>query len=284
MGLLHLTLRQLQIFVAVARSGSTSAASADIALSQSAVSAAVLELERLLSVTLFDRTGKRLVLNANGRALLPRAQALLEGAHAIERIAQETGTQLQSLRIGASTTIGSHVVPRLLSRLLGTAPAAAESWQSMVTIGNTAEICARVAAFELDVGLIEGTSHEAALQVHPWVRDEMVVVGSALKGRPAARMGVRDLRDAVWLLREPDPAPARRWTRPCCRTCTRTGAPSSWEAPKPSSMRPVKDWGSRSSRAGWSPTGWPREGWSNSRPRCRPSCGSATGSFTATSS
>jgi len=203
MGLLHLTLRQLQIFVAVARSGSTSAASADIALSQSAVSAAVLELERLLSVTLFDRTGKRLVLNANGRALLPRAQALLEGAHAIERIAQETGTQLQSLRIGASTTIGSHVVPRLLSRLLGTAPAAAESWQSMVTIGNTAEICARVAAFELDVGLIEGTSHEAALQVHPWVRDEMVVVGSALKGRPAARMGVRDLRDAVWLLREP---------------------------------------------------------------------------------
>jgi len=43
MDVLRLTLRQLQVFVAVARSGSTTAASAQIALSQSATSAAVNE-------------------------------------------------------------------------------------------------------------------------------------------------------------------------------------------------------------------------------------------------
>ena len=48
MNTLRLTLRQLQIFVAVARSGTTTAASAEIALSQSATSSAVNELERLL--------------------------------------------------------------------------------------------------------------------------------------------------------------------------------------------------------------------------------------------
>ena len=77
MDLLRLSLRQLQIFVAVAQSGSTSAASEAIALSQSATSAAVNELERMLSLQLFDRAGRRLLLNDNGRALLPRALRML---------------------------------------------------------------------------------------------------------------------------------------------------------------------------------------------------------------
>src|SRR5882672_6325283 len=108
MDVLRLTLRQLQIFVAVAGSGSTTAAAGEIALSQSATSSAVNELERLLSLRLFDRAGKRLLLNDNGRALLPQAQALLDGASNIERMAHDAGPQLQALRIGTSTTIGSY--------------------------------------------------------------------------------------------------------------------------------------------------------------------------------
>src|SRR5436305_8516748 len=69
---LRLTLRQLQIFRAVAESGSTAAAAAAISLSQSATSAAINELERTLELQLFDRIGKRLQLNDNGRALLPQ--------------------------------------------------------------------------------------------------------------------------------------------------------------------------------------------------------------------
>ena len=52
-----LTLRQLQIFLAVADTGSTSAAGELIALSQSATSAALNELETLLGAQLFDRVG-----------------------------------------------------------------------------------------------------------------------------------------------------------------------------------------------------------------------------------
>lgn len=202
MDVLRLSLRQLQIFVAVARSGSTSAAASDIALSQSATSAALLELERVLSLRLFDRSGKRLLLNANGRALLPRAEALLDRAAGIERMAQQTGGQLQSLRVGASTTIGSHVLPGLLSTFFGNEPRAAASWRSSVEIGNTAEICARVAAFGLDIGLIEGPAHEPDLRVQPWVRDELVIVESARKPRRAAAVTVKELREEVWLLRE----------------------------------------------------------------------------------
>ena len=209
MDVLRLTLRQLQIFVAVARGGTTTAASEAIALSQSATSAAVNELERLLSLQLFDRVGRRLVLNDNGRALLPRAEALLDGASGVERMSRDPQVQLQSLRIGTSTTIGNYVLPRLLGAFLDGHHAAAGDWRSSVAIGNTGDICAAVAAFELDIGLIEGRNHEPALKTHAWLRDDMIVVaaGSARKGAraraPAPAFTLAALRDAVWLLREP---------------------------------------------------------------------------------
>ena len=208
MDVLRLTLRQLQIFGAVARSGSTTAASQDIALSQSATSSAVNELDRLLSLRLFDRAGKRLLLNDNGRALLPRALALLDGAMGIEQMSRNGQAQVQSLRIGASTTIGNYVLPKLLARFVSRQdPGAASAWRSKVVIGNTAAICDAVAAFELDVGLIEGLCHQETLHVTPWLQDEMVVVASpcdplAGAAQAGGRASVRSLRERVWLVRE----------------------------------------------------------------------------------
>jgi DNA-binding transcriptional LysR family regulator len=208
MDVLRLTLRQLQIFAAVARLGSTTAAGAEIALSQSATSSAVNELERLLSLQLFDRAGKRLLLNENGRALLPRALALLDAAAGVEHFARAGRDHIQSLRIGASSTIGNYLLPALLGKFFGDAHQQTGSdWKSAVAIGNTAAICEAVAAFELDVGLIEGPSHETALQVFPWVHDEVVIVAaadSALVHAPGgdAPVSVAALRDSMWLLRE----------------------------------------------------------------------------------
>ncbi len=205
MDVLRLTLRQLQIFVAVAQTGSTTAASSAVALSQSAISAAVNELERLLSLQLFDRTGKRLLLNDNGRALLPRALALLQGAGDVERMAHDAGQQLQSLRIGASSTIGNHVLPKLLAEFLGTSPGHAPDWSSSVAIGNTSDICAAVADFSLDIGLVEGQCHYPSLAVRPWLRDELVLVAAPQGAQgldPREPTSLAQLQGAVWLLRE----------------------------------------------------------------------------------
>ncbi|MEE6802199.1 LysR family transcriptional regulator, partial [Escherichia coli O8:H10] len=60
---MHITLRQLAVFAEVLKSGSTTQASQMLALSQSAVSAALTDLEGQLGVQLFDRVGKRLVVN-----------------------------------------------------------------------------------------------------------------------------------------------------------------------------------------------------------------------------
>ena len=82
---LRLSLRQLEVFVATARGGSTRAAAERIARSQSAASTALGDLESAIGAALFDRVGRRLVLNENGRSLLPKAAALVDQALDIGR-------------------------------------------------------------------------------------------------------------------------------------------------------------------------------------------------------
>jgi len=207
-GTLRLTLRQLQIFRVVAETGSTAAAAGTISLSQSATSAAINELEHLLELQLFDRVGKRLQLNDNGRALLPHALALLDGAGWIERWALERESQIGTLRIGASTTIGNYLLPAILAGFRDSLPETArQSWHVQVAIANTAHITGQVAAFELDLGLIEGPCHQPELTVQPWLEDELVVVAAAhdpIVPRGHKRpVSLEALSKATWLLREP---------------------------------------------------------------------------------
>ena len=208
MSTLRLTLRQLQIFRVVADTGSTVAAAATISLSQSAASAAINELERLLELQLFDRVGKRLQLNDNGRALLPQALALLDGAGWIERWALDHESQIGTLHIGASTTIGNYLLPAILAGFRDSLPETVQqNWNVQVAIANTARITAQVATFELDLGLIEGPCHQPELTVRPWLEDELVVVAAAHdpivprgRNRP---ISLEALSRATWLLREP---------------------------------------------------------------------------------
>lgn len=77
---MRFTLRQISVFVAVARHASVSRAGEELALSQSATSTALAELERLYDTQLFDRFGKTLRLNEFGQSLLPQAVELVERA------------------------------------------------------------------------------------------------------------------------------------------------------------------------------------------------------------
>lgn len=201
--MLHLTLRQFEIFCAVAQSGTTVAAAEAVALSQSATSAALQQLEQSLGVQLFERVGKRLVLNDAGRALLPQALSVLEQARSIEQaFSARTANMPVRLRVAASTTIGTYALPEVLARLERTHPLVRVDLQ----IANTQEVGDAVLAMEVDMGLIEGSSHWQGLEVEPWLRDELVIVASPqdplteqARSKP---LGVAALRKAAWLLRE----------------------------------------------------------------------------------
>jgi DNA-binding transcriptional LysR family regulator len=205
---MRLTLRQLGIFTAVAETGSTTAAAQRVALSQSATSAALNELEGTLDARLFDRVGTRLVLNDTGRALLPQSRAVLDGAAGIERdfgvgVAAGEGVAPAPLRVGASTTIGNYLLPTMIASYRRAWPDA----HIDVQIANTSDIAAAVARLDVDIGLIEGPAHEPDVVVHPWREEELVIVCApdhpVLRGNPGRRLGVGALRQLPWLLREP---------------------------------------------------------------------------------
>jgi DNA-binding transcriptional LysR family regulator len=80
-------LRHLEYFVATADTGSVSAATSVVHVTQPALSRQLRQLEQDLGVSLFDRSAGRLTLNRTGSALLPAARQLLEAADALEAAA-----------------------------------------------------------------------------------------------------------------------------------------------------------------------------------------------------
>jgi len=193
---LRLTLRQLEVFAATARAGSTRAAADQIARSQSAASTALAELEAALGVQLFDRVGRRLVLNENGSALWPRAAAIVEQAAEIEASFSEA--HAAPLRLASSFTIGEYLLPPLISQW----KAAHSQGQVTLVIANTRDVLQSVANFDVDLGFIEGARTDPDFVVRRWFSDELIVVaapGHRLAGR---RTTLRQLEAATWIVRE----------------------------------------------------------------------------------
>lgn len=199
---MRFTLRQLEVLLAVADCGSTAAAGERVALSQSATSAALGELESLLGTRLFDRVGRRLLLNERGRAVLPELREALDRLRRLEHqfSGGEAGPPL-ALRLGASRTVGNYLVPPLLARLLRQRPDA----QVTLQIDNTRAIAAAAARLELDVALVEGHCSEPELNVERWSEDRLLLVAAADDplAAPGRRLDLDELRQARWLLREP---------------------------------------------------------------------------------
>ncbi len=195
---MHFTLRQLQVFVSVARQESVSRAAQSLALSQSATSTSLAELERQSGCQLFDRAGKRLWLNALGHQLLPQAVSLLDQAKAIEDLlAGKTG--FGSLHVGATLTIGNYLATLLIGSFMQRHPECRVKLQ----VQNTARIVQLVAQYELDLGLIEGDCQHPDIEVLPWVADELVVF-CAPQHPLAGRTGITldNLSREAWILRE----------------------------------------------------------------------------------
>ncbi|WP_025131177.1 LysR family transcriptional regulator [Pseudomonas sp. PH1b] len=191
--------RQLHIFCAVARTGSTTTAAESISLSQSATSAALNELEAQLGSRLFERVGKRLHLNETGRALLPQALRLLDDVQQLQQQFGNAASMPANLAVAASSTIGNYVLPRLLASFQKTHP----NIQVTINIANTGTVIDQVQGFDADVGLIEGPCRSPHLLVEPWLEDDLILVAAPF--HPFANQGrvsLEALRQARWLLRE----------------------------------------------------------------------------------
>ncbi|WP_287879605.1 LysR family transcriptional regulator [Aquitalea sp.] len=193
---LRLSLRELEVFAAITESGTVTAAADSLSMTQSAASQALAALESGLDASLFDRVGRRLVLNEHGRLLLPRARAMLDAAQDMQRLFDDQ-TALH-LRLGASTTIGNYLLPEQIARFRQAQPQA----QVELMVANTADIVDAVAGFKVDMGFIEGPCHHPDLLVEPWRDDTLLVFAAASHPLAQGAVSLSRLAQAQWVLRE----------------------------------------------------------------------------------
>jgi DNA-binding transcriptional LysR family regulator len=169
-----MTLRQLESFLAVAREGSFSIAAQRLHLSQPTLTEHIQELEREVGTRLFARRWRQVVLSEAGRVLEPYVVTIMTTLkHATDAVTELDGLQHGSLMLGASTTPGIYVLPRIIGRFRATYPGIALSMQ----IANSRTIEERVRAAQLDVGVVGGHILGAREQcVAVGLDDELVLV------------------------------------------------------------------------------------------------------------
>jgi DNA-binding transcriptional LysR family regulator len=148
-----MTFRQLTAFLAVARERSFIRGAHRIHLSQPTLSEHVQELEREVGARLFLRRGRTVALTEAGRIFEPHAARLVAAADEARHAVQELdGLHRGSLVVGASTTPGIYVLPRLLAAFQRRHPGI----ELTLRIANSRVTEERVRADELDVAVVGG--------------------------------------------------------------------------------------------------------------------------------
>lgn len=196
-----MNLHHLRLFAAVIDQGGFTKAAAALNLSQPAISKSLKELEGELGLSLIDRSGRSMKVTEAGRALYARARELF----GVERIAERELRELRGLkrgvlRIGASTTIATYMLPPVLGRFHLRHPRV----RIQTSSANTRAVLRMLLESRVDVALVEGPVAHARVDVIPWREDELVVIsGPEHPLRAKARVDVTSLASEQFLVREP---------------------------------------------------------------------------------
>ncbi|HEX5342167.1 MAG TPA: LysR substrate-binding domain-containing protein [Duganella sp.] len=195
-----MTLEQLRIFIAVAEREHLTQAAATLALTPSAVSAALRALEERYDTPLFNRVGRRIELNDAGRLFLTEARATLGAARNAElALAELAGLHRGALSLHASQTIASYWLPPLLLDFHRRYP----QIELSLTIGNTASVAQAVLDGTADLGLVEDGVRAPELIATTVAQDRMVaVVAPDHPWADGHALDVEALRAAGWVMRE----------------------------------------------------------------------------------
>lgn len=173
---MNVTLRQLRVFIEVARLKSFSRAGEEIGLTQSAVSRCVRELEAELGLKLIDRTTRDVQLTDVGANLIASVSRLLGDLDDTLREIREIGEQRRGrVIVAASPTIACRLMPRVV--------AASERQFPFVTLGLRddvqSDVLRKVKSSEVDFGVVIEPLDVADLVCEPLMIDSFCLVARA---------------------------------------------------------------------------------------------------------
>ena len=165
--------RDLQVFLSVAKHLNFTRAGEEVHLSQPSVSVRMRQLEHDLGSKLFEQLGKKVVLTEAGQLLIPYATrviaAMEDARHAIDEL---QGLERGLLRIGASTTPGMYLIPRTIAHFNRRYP----NIEMRLSVQDTRQIEDGVIRNEFDFGFVGGHLAGDEVDVLPWITDEIILI------------------------------------------------------------------------------------------------------------
>ena len=166
-----MTIRHLQIFVAVADCGKMRAAAERLHISQPSVSQAVRELESYYNIKLFERLSQRIYITETGKKLLPYARHIIDSFETMEGFINDTSSG-NVIRVGGSVSVGTRLLPPMIKSLENEVP----DVDVCVIVDNTAAIEGKIQRSELDIAVVEGIVRSDELVKKDIYDDELVLV------------------------------------------------------------------------------------------------------------
>lgn len=174
-----MNIKKLELFVAIAATGSFSKGAEAACITQSTASQHIAALEESCGVRLFDRTGRGVMTTEAGKVLLAHARrvirSLKETEQAILQFRQADGVELC---VGGSTIPGTYLLPRAIAALRARDPGISVK----VEIGDSRDILARLMEEHIEIGIIGTTADDTQYAVETLGHDVILLV--ARKGHP----------------------------------------------------------------------------------------------------
>lgn len=193
-----MTLRHFRIFHVLCRHLNMTRTAEELCMTQPSVSQAIAELEEHYRSRLFDRLGRKLFLTEAGNRLLGQCAEILSVYEKTEAMFQSHAGR-RVVRIGASATVGSFLLPRLLLAVRKADAGLSVEFE----VGNTASIEDALLHDRLDIALVEGRLHSRLLAGEVVLPDELVLVAHPSQLPSRRHIRAKDLSGMPFLLREP---------------------------------------------------------------------------------
>jgi DNA-binding transcriptional LysR family regulator len=197
---MHVSLRQLKIFEAVARHLSYTRAAEELFLTQPAVFTQVKQLEESVGLTLLERIGKRIYLTDAGGEVLATCRETLDALDRLEmRLADMQGLKRGRLRLAMVTT-AKYLIPRLLGEFCVKYPGI----EASLTVTNREKLLARIAANEDDLAILGAPPEGMDVVATPIAENPLVVI--ARNDHPLAgkkKISLQRIAEEPFIMREP---------------------------------------------------------------------------------
>jgi DNA-binding transcriptional LysR family regulator len=189
-----MTLKELSFFYKLCENPQVTQVSQELNISQSAISLAIKSLENSLNEQLFDRIGKKLILNEKGKYFKEKTFSHYLALKDAENIFQENKLA-GNIKIAASKTISNYIMPNIYYDFLSKYK---DVKLDILTI-NSSKIIDEILKSQLDIGLIEVDTQNSSLIKEKLCDDELIIVTSDENYKKVAFIDTIKKR---WILRE----------------------------------------------------------------------------------